>query len=1064
MSEPIAVIKPSYAAGELSPSIWGRVDYAKWNIGASVMRNCFVSYRGPASSRAGLLYCATSLTPASSFSLPPKLVRFQFNIFQSYLLEFGVNAAGAPYMRVVVNGALVTDAPLAITGATSANPCVLHVPGHTWNVDDWIFVDGIQGMTELDSRTFIVAGSIPNFVTISDLFGQPVNSLAFNAYVGGGTAAKIYTTFNSPYALEDLPYLKVVQSADVMTLCCVNPLTSTEYIPIDLQRLAANNWNFDPTTFASSIAAPTGVGALSSVTGSPPTQYAYVVTAVDATTGDESVASAPAYITNSDDIAVVAGSHTIAWDTVVNAAFYNVYQAPPSYDTAVPVGSVFGFIGSSYGNQFVNTNILADQTRTPPQHNNPFARGAVTGLTRLAAGTSYAQSSTTATITSATGTGAVLAPVVVGGFLVAIIVENSGEKYLPGDPVVIADSGGGTGASYTLQVGPQTGTYPSVPGYFQSRRAYAATLNNPDTLYFSQTGSYTNMDSSQPPVDSDAIVTTPWGQQVNGIQALQPMPGGLIVATGLDAWQIAGAGGAGSTLTPSSQSAQPQESVGFSPTVPPLKINYDILFNQSLGYVVRDIQYNFFNNIYAGGDVSILSNHLFDGFEIVQWAWAQVPWKIVWTTRSDGRFLSFTYDKEQQLMGWARHDTNGLVAGNNVATEPPVDAPYFVVKRFIKGVNQWAYYIERMDNRLWFGPEDPRCVDAHLVLPQPTPDATLMAATAEGPGTLSGALVATGGVSYSDPVVQIFDPLGLGSGGVITLHQTAGVIDGVTIDHAGQDYSPSTYVRIVDPTGAGATIVLLVSQNVSFEASVPVFDSGDVGAVIRIGGGQAVVQSVQSATVLTAAITVPIVQVMPNDPYRLPVPAASGQWSITQPVATISNLGHIEGMTVTGLADGAVIPLTTVANGSIDLPVAASSVVIGLPFIAQLQAMPIELPQFGTIQGDRKVLPGMNIRMEKSRGFQVGANQPVASTLDFFEEVPWDNLVDIPSVPRANLPDAALPLFTGDVNANLKDDWQNWNGWEASPGMACAQQLLPLPMNILAFIPQIVPGDTARGA
>jgi hypothetical protein len=1064
MSEPIAVIKPSYAAGELSPSIWGRVDYVKWNIGASVMRNCFVSYRGPASSRAGLLYCATSLTPATSSSLPPKLVRFQFNIFQSYLLEFGLDATDRTYMRVVVNGALVTNAPVVVTGATNANPCVLHVPGHSFLNNDWVFVDGIAGMTQLDSRTFVVSNAVPNFITLLDLFGLPVNSLGYDAYISGGMAAKIFTTFNSPYALEDLPYLKVVQSADVMTLCCVNPQTGTEYVPIDLQRLAANNWNFDQTTFAASIAAPTGVTAVTSITASPATQYAYVVTAIDATTGDESVASAAAYITNSDDIATTAGSHTITWNTVANAAFYNVYQAPPSYDTAVPVGSVFGYIGSAYGNQFVNTNILADQARTPPQHNNPFARGAVFGLTRLSGGASYVQATTTAAITSATGTGAVLAPVVVSGVVVAVIVQNTGEGYLSTDTVVFADSGGGTGAAYTLQVGPQSGTYPSVPGYFQSRRAYAATLNSPDTLFFSQTGSYTNMDSSQPPVDSDAIVTTPWGQQVNGIQWLLPMPGGLIVATGLDAWQIAGAGGAGSALTPSSQSAQPQESNGFSPTVPPLKINYDILFDQSLGYVVRDIQYNFFNNIYAGGDISILSNHLFDGFEIDTWAWAQVPWKIVWATRSDGRFLSLTYDKEQQLMGWARHDTNGLVEGNAVATEPPVDAPYFVVKRFIKGVNQWAYYIERMDNRLWFGPEDPRCVDAHLVLPQPAPDATLTAAAAEGPGTLSGALVATGGVSYSAPVARIVDPLGLGSGGIITLHQTGGVVDGVVITNPGADYSPSTYVQIVDPTGAGATIVVLVSQNVAFAASAAVFDSGDVGAVIRIGGGQAVVQTVDTASSVTAAITVPIVQVMPDDPFRLPIPAPSGQWSITQPAATISNLGHLEGMSVTGLADGAVIPLTTVVDGSIDLPVPASSVVIGLPFIAQLQAMPIELPQFGTIQGDRKVLTSVNIRMEKSRGFQVGANQPVASTLDFFEEVPWDNLVDIPEVPRANLPSAALPLFTGDKNANLKDDWQNWNGWEASPGMVCAQQTQPLPMNILAFMPQIVPGDTAKGA
>ncbi|MET4341939.1 hypothetical protein [Bradyrhizobium sp. RT9a] len=1063
MAEPLTLIKPSYAAGELSPSIWGRTDFAKWNIGASVFRNCFVSYRGPASSRAGLGWVGKSLTPASASSLPPKLVRFQFNIFQSYQLEFGVGPDGRPYMRVVVNGAYLLDTSFPVTGATNANPCVLHVPGHTFNNGDWVFLDNIAGMTELDANSYIVTNAVPDFITLLSIFALPVNSLTYGAYISGGTASKIFTSYDSPYRLEDLPYLKVVQSADVMTLCCVNQQTGTEYPPIDLQRLAANTWDFVETTFAASIAAPTGVsGVYSGGAPTTATQYAYVVTAVDSTTGDESVASSVAYITNSDDIALVAGSHTITWNAVTGAAYYNVYQAPPSYGTAVPVGSVFAYVGSAYGTQFVNSNILADQAKTPPLHNNPFARGAIASVGVIPTGGVFAQATTSAVITSTGGAGGVIVPVVVSGNVVAAIVQNGGHGYLAGDTVRFTDSGTAATQVAPLNIGPQTGTYPGVPGYFQSRRVYAATSNNPDTLFGSQTGSYTNMDASVPPIDSDAIIATPWGQQVNGIQALLPMPGGLIVATGLDAWQVAGAGGAGSTWTPSSQSAQPQESTGFAPTVPPLKIGYDILYNQSLGYVIRDIEYNFYNNIYAGDDISILSNHLFDGYEILGWAWAQVPWKIVWSWRNDGRFLSLTYDKKQQLQGIARHDTNGLVQGVAVATEPPVDAPYFVVKRFIRGVGQWAYFIERMDNRLWQGPEDPRCVDAFLTLPQPAPDATLSASEAQGPGTIAGGYLATGGQGYTDPTARIFDPLGLGSGGLITLTQTGGVVDGFVIVDAGQDYSPSTVVQVLDPTGAGATLVIQVSQSVTFEASANVFSAGDIGAVIRIGGGQATVQSVQSPTAVTAAITVPIVQVIPNDPYRLPVPAPSGAWTITQPVTTISNLGHLEGMEVTGLADGAVIPPVTVVNGAIELDAPASSVVVGLPFIAQLQAMPVEVPQVGTIQGSRKVISGLNVRMEKTRGIQVGSDQPVASTLDFNEEIPWSNLVDLPEVPRANLPDAALPLFTGDKFAPTSGDWQNWNGWEAAPGMVSAQQLLPLPMNILAFMPNVELGDTTR--
>jgi hypothetical protein len=284
-------------------------------------------------------------------------------------------------------------------------------------------------------------------------------------------------------------------------------------------------------------------------------------------------------------------------------------------------------------------------------------------------------------------------------------------------------------------------------------------------------------------------------------------------------------------------------------------------------------------------------------------------------------------------------------------------------------------------------------------------------------------------------------------------------MSGFDIVDPGQDYSPGTQIVIVDATGAGATFVAVISQNVLFTASESVFDAGNVGDVIRIGGGQATVTGFVSPSELLASVTVPIVQTIPNDPYLLPVPAAPGHWTITTPVTSVTNLGHLEGMTVTGLADGAVIPETTVVNGTIALPNPASAVTVGLPFIAQLQAMPPEIPAKGSIQGDRKRVHGLNIMVQASRGFQVGANQPVASALDFQQEIPWSNLVDVPDVPQRNLPDAALPLYTGPKFAPLNDDWQNWDGWSASMGWIAAQQTQPLPMNILAFMPKMSVGD-----
>jgi len=152
-----------------------------------------------------------------------------------------------------------------------------------------------------------------------------------------------------------------------------------------------------------------------------------------------------------------------------------------------------------------------------------------------------------------------------------------------------------------------------------------------------------------------------------------------------------------------------------SAIVPPLVINYDMLYVQSKGSIVRDSAFNFFVNVFTGTDMTVLSNHLFNYHQINQWAYAEEPWKVVWCVRDDGIMLSLTFLKEQDIFGWARHDTNGLFVVCSV-TEPPVDAVYTIVKRYIIGEQEWVYYAERADNRNWSEVEDCFCVDAAIAV------------------------------------------------------------------------------------------------------------------------------------------------------------------------------------------------------------------------------------------------------------------------------------------------------------------------------------------------------------
>ena len=1300
----VPFLKSSFAAGEISPSLFGHVDLARFSIGASTMRNAFVSYRGGAYSRAGTLFAGFSKQTGRGY--PPRMIPFQFSINQGLALEFGNE-----YMRVLSGGQFVTDESLPITGATNANPVVIsaaptggasatavttsvissyapgelitltggtfvspavlavtntflkglqvnspgvsgYVPADTihltggvqssaailtvattqvvsatinaagsggingtqtvtgttgtgtkfqarvtvaggiitavlsisvggsytanpttltaepvtgaslsgaklavlmgvytfaistpglfttnpvggtftqtsssgsgtgatfnfalmapsaltisnpgvysshpsnpvaqssttgsglgaaynvnwtavpsFNNGDWVEISSVNGMTQLNGRTFIVQNVTSSGYTLTDIYGNNIDSTAYGAYISGGLASRIYTLV-TPYAEQDLPYLKYTESADVMTLTCWNQITGTSYPPYDLARFADNNWTLTQTTFASLIAAPATCAAVANTTtGSSPTDYNYVVTAVDSY-GNESVASPIGDAPNSVDIASTAGSINVSWSGVVGAQTYNIYKAPPAYNSTVPAGSLFGFVGSAYGNSFVDSNVQADLTQVPPTFQNPFAVSPIIGLNIIAGGSGFSQSTVGYTIATATGSGLVLLPIVQGGTIVGAVIQNGGENYASTDTISFT---GGTGASATLILGAATGTFPSVANYYQQRRVYASSPNNPDTYWMSVPGAFTNMDSRVPSIASDSITGTPWAVQVNGIQFLIPMPGGLVALTGLSAWQLTGAGGSSlnpQPITPSTQQAQPQAYNGCSATVPPIKIDYEILYVQAKGSIYRDLSYNFFTNIYTGIDITQISSQLFTGFSILEHAWCEEPFKVLWAVRDDGVLLSLTFLKQQEVSGWARHDTNGLFKSvcsisEHVSLQPSTgstftDALYTAVQRFFP--NGTAYTIERLDDRIWASVENCWCVDCALSTAGPAPNATLTASSATGLGSLTGVTNLVGGANYSSSTVaNIVDDNGTGpgTGAAATVTVVGGVIIAVTVSPAGTKYT-NPRIDFIDPagTGSGASASLILNNAATFTASASVFSANSIGSVIRMGGGIATITAFTDSAHVTANITSPIVQTVPNSGGMVQ-PQVSGDWSLTVPVTTVSGLDYLAGMTVTGLYDGQVIPPTVVsAGGSITLPAPATSVIVGLGFQVQIQSVYLDAGS-PTIQGQRKKVSEVTARVEASGAFKMGSNQPDGSTQSpMRNSMIWNGLDDAPTKAVPNYGSNVVPLWTGDIRIPVKGGFQK-------PGQVALQQDLPLPLQLLALIPEILPGDTPQTA
>ncbi|MFH3318580.1 hypothetical protein ACSGR7_006460 [Klebsiella aerogenes] len=97
----VSWIQPSFSGGEIAPSLYGRIDMAKYQVALRKCDNFIVRQYGGVENRPGTQFIAAAKYPDRKCRLIP----FQFSTVQTYALEFGHN-----YMRVIKDGGLVLTA------------------------------------------------------------------------------------------------------------------------------------------------------------------------------------------------------------------------------------------------------------------------------------------------------------------------------------------------------------------------------------------------------------------------------------------------------------------------------------------------------------------------------------------------------------------------------------------------------------------------------------------------------------------------------------------------------------------------------------------------------------------------------------------------------------------------------------------------------------------------------------------------------------------------------------------------------------------------------------------
>ena len=690
--------------GEISPLLRGRVDQPRYNTGAREMLNMVPMPQGGTTRRPGTRYLGMAKNQTS------RLIPFVFSETQGRILEFGDKT-----MRV------------------------------------W-----------LPDGRLVSSGSEPYVVS-------------------------------TPFAASDLRAVRFAQSADVVYFA------HQSYPPCKLSRYSDNDWRWTTLTFMPSIAAPQQPAlqildkrADDDKPKNPSrTDYSYLVTAIDGETGEESSAS-PAATIEAEALNSVDYHIRITWPAVSGASEYRIYKKKTG---------VFGFIGRASKD---DTTTATTTLQGIDIGGYRFSRTADDLYVSFISETVENPDGTTNTITTGVKVGKKSAiwnlyPAWYNASLRKLFVYHEKFLNIPAAWIGVdnvpstyegeyknyaAYIGFGENPEYPqgfqgdIQANPVfsytyaqyyddknigadtedtpiehknpfegSGNYPSQVFFHQQRLGFAATANRPITIWLSRTGDFESMASSVPPKDDDAIEVTLAATQANRIVWLQPDRNALAFGTEGSEWTLQSSEGV--VLTPSTVSFQLQTTNGGEGTVSALSVGGGVLYVQRGSEAVREFAYNYSADKYLGQDLTILARHIIKDRDITAWAYQQEPYSTLWCVLSDGTFAGLTYMKEQDVIGWHRHTTDGSILDVAVIPGTPDDQFWFLVRR-TAGV-----FIERLES--FFDSDN-----------------------------LDDAFFLDSALHYSGEAADTFSGLGHLSGRTVQVFADGGTIDGLTVSAGGE--------------------------------------------------------------------------------------------------------------------------------------------------------------------------------------------------------------------------------------------------------------------------------------
>nr|BAR32208.1 putative tail tubular protein B [uncultured Mediterranean phage uvMED] len=494
---------------------------------------------------------------------------------------------------------------------------------------------------------------------------------------------------------------------------------------------------------------------------------------------------------------------------------------------------------------------------------------------------------------------------------------------------IIEDLGSATASvDFALGAFSDTTGHPTCVTFFEQRLVFAGTTDQPQTVFFSKSGDYENMNENRGGTiaDDDAIIYTIASNQVNAIRFMTATRT-LIIGTAGGEFVVSG-GGTDVAVTPTNILIKKQSNHGAA-NVDAIAVGNATLFLQRAKRKIRELAYNFDVDGYIAPDMTILAEHVTEG-GLTQMAYQQEPNQIVYATRNDGELIALTYQREQKVTAWHRHIFGGRF-GNATIT----------VTDYANIANGTRIVLTKADGT----------------------QVTFTSSTTDVSGKFhtetSNNQTATNLKTLIDADSNFTATV---SSNVVTITETTPISIGfltiTSLDDAtrlaktdeGKAVCESVAVIPTDDTEYEVYVIVKRTINGATKRYVEVLNTFDFDETDNTSFNFLDSQLTYSGSAATS----------------------------------ISGLSHLEGQTVSILTNGATHPDKTVSSGAVTLDRSATEVKIGLAYTSLLTTMRLDAgSQNGTSQGKTKRIYDITIRMFETVGIEVGPD------LNNMERIPF---------------------------------------------------------------------------